>query len=264
MNKEIDWCFLDLVCDAVKEAGHIIESIANEGFDTAYKERQDPVTNADRAANDFLHERLLHLLPDAGWLSEETRDNDERLTKDYVWIVDPIDGTKEFIDRVPHYAVSVALIYHSQLILGVVYNPSKNECFSALREYGAWLNAEPIRADYHETDKMRVLGSRTEINRGEFEPFAGHLEVVAVGSIAYKLALIAAGKANATFSLTPKNEWDIAAGVLLMEEAGGMITDKLRRPFVFNQSDTLVNGVIASTKASYYRMIQLIDSLIKK
>ncbi len=254
----IDLHFLQSVCDVVKTAGAIIERIANEGFETDYKQEMDPVTTADHAANAYLHEHLLNLLPSSGWLSEETKDSGERLTKDYVWIVDPIDGTREFVAHVPHYAVSVALWEHGRIILGVVYNPVLHECFSALRDKGAWFNGASMKSVNPRNERLLVLGSRSEIKRGEFMPFDKVFDIEAVGSIAYKLALIAAGRANATFSLGQKNEWDIAAGVVLVEMAGGRVTDQDGVPFVFNQSNTLVNGVLAATSGDYSHVFSLI------
>lgn len=254
----VDINFLQSVSIIVKQAGRIIEDIAANGFETNYKERMDPVTTADYAANNHLKEHLLDLLPEAGWLSEETRDSEDRLSKEYVWIVDPVDGTKEFVERVPQYAVSVALSRHGEVILGVVYNPAQDECFSALKGAGAWLNHQPIDCVYPSVKRLLVLGSRSEIKRGEFERFEGHADVQAVGSIAYKLALIAAGRGSTTFSLGPKNEWDIAAGVILVEAAGGRATDKAGVPFVFNQKDTLTNGVLAATSEDYGGVLALI------
>lgn len=254
----IDEVFLQSTADIVRQAGAIIEQIAEAGFETEYKERHDPVTTADHAANDYLKEHLLALLPEAGWLSEETRDNADRLDKEYVWIVDPIDGTKEFVQRVPQYAVSVALARNGEAILGVVYNPANGECFTALKGAGAWLNDEAMKAEHPSKQRLTVLGSRSEMKRGEFEPFQDVMDVAAVGSIAYKLALIAAGRANATFSLGPKNEWDIAAGVILVQAAGGRATDKAGAEFTFNQRDTLTNGIFAATSEDFPRVLELI------
>lgn len=217
------------------------------------------MTTADLAADKFLREKLLALLPGSGWLSEETRDNPARLNQEYVWIVDPIDGTREFVEQVPQYAVSVALARSGEVVLGVVCNPAKGELFTGLVGEGAWLNDEPIQAVHPAGEKLIVLGSRSEIKRGEFEPFVDKMIVEAVGSIAYKLALIAAGRANTTFSLGPKNEWDIAAGVALIEAAGGKVTEKTGERFVFNQPDTLVSGIIAATAADYPTVWSLIQ-----
>lgn len=255
---KIDLELLERVRELVVQAGNIIEQIAHKGFETHYKDGTDPVTTADYAANQYLQTHLFQLLPQGGWLSEETRDNEARLKAELVWIVDPIDGTKEFVERVPQYAVSVALAQHGQLILGVVYNPATEECFYGLKDQGAWLNGQQMTAKVPARDRLSLLGSRSEIKRGEFKDFEADFDVEAVGSIAYKLALVAAGRANTTFSLGPKNEWDIAAGVLLVEAAGGRATDKAGEVRVFNQKDTLTNGILAATSEDFERVLRLV------
>ena len=167
----MDIALLDAVSRVVKAAGQIIHQISVEGFDIDYKERMDAVASADRAANDYLQEHLLQVIPQAGWLSEETRDSEERLGRDLVWIVDPMDGTKEYVEHIPQYAVSVALVEKGQIVLGVVYNPAKDTCFSAVRGAGAWLNESPIQAAHPSKERLLILGSRSEIKRGEFQTF---------------------------------------------------------------------------------------------
>ncbi|GMA56512.1 hypothetical protein GCM10025858_10150 [Alicyclobacillus sacchari] len=247
----IDTSLLQAVAQLVRDAGDIVEDIAKKGYDTQFKGASDPVTTADLACDTFLRERLLTLLPGSGWLSEETRDDLSRLDMEYVWIVDPIDGTREFVEGVPQYAVSVALAERGKAVLGVICNPALRDLFAGLVSSGAWLNGNPIRSSRARGERLTVLGSRSEIKRGEFVPFERTMSVEAVGSIAYKLALIGAGHADATFSLGPKNEWDIAAGVAIVEAAGGRVTDKTGRPYVFNQRHTLVNGIVAATAEAY-------------
>lgn len=247
----IDMDFLKQVAQVVKEAGQIVQDIANAGFNTEFKSGDDPVTTADLAANEYLQTHLLRHLPIAGWLSEETQDNPDRLTEEYVWIVDPIDGTREFVERVPQYAVSVGLARHGVPILGVICNPALDECFSGIVGMGAWLNGEPMRSYHAPAEKLSVLGSRSEMKRGELARFMEVMDVSVVGSVAYKLALIAAGRAHATFSLVPKNEWDIAAGVALVQAAGGRVTHLTGEPFMFNQRDTLVRGIVAATDGEF-------------
>jgi len=202
---------------------------------------------------------LLGHFPNRGWLSDDTADEPVRVNKQWVWIVDPIDGTKEFVSGIPEYAVSVALAKNGLPVLAAVYNPATEELFSAAKGQGAWLNGELIRAERSIGEHPVVLASHSEIKRGEWEPFEPFANIQPCGSIAYKLALIAAGRADATFSLGPRNEWDIAAGVLLVEETGGRVTDKAGLPFTFNQRHTLVDGVVASTADAYNPVIEFID-----
>lgn len=203
---------LEVLSNCVREAGQAVFRMAKKGFETAYKENKDPITTADLEADRILKEGLLQHFPYAGWLSEETQDDLSRLNKKWVWIVDPIDGTKEYVSGIPEYTVSVALAENGWPVLAAVYNPATEEMFSAARGQGAWLNGEAIKAEHPLGDRPILLASRTEINRGEFKAFEPFAEIHPCGSIAYKLAMIAAGRANGTFSLGSKNDWNIAAG----------------------------------------------------
>jgi myo-inositol-1(or 4)-monophosphatase len=252
---------LEVLKKYVYQAGQAIFQMATDGFETAYKARKDPVTTADLKADTILREGLMKDFPNTGWLSEETRDDFSRLEKRLVWIVDPIDGTKEFVSGIPEYAVSVALVEDGLPILSSVYNPATKELFTAASGQGAWLNDKKISSEHELTAKPLILASRSEIKRGEFEPFEPFAKILPCGSIAYKLALIAAGMADTTFSLGPKNEWDIAAGILLVKEAGGNSINLNGKPFIFNQRKTLVDGIIAATKQAFKPVRMLIEQI---
>ena len=227
-------------------AGAAIMEFYQSDFSVRDKKPDNPVTDADYAADRLLRERLLELLPAAGWLSEETADNPERLEKEYVWVVDPLDGTKEFVMGIPEFTVSVALVQQGHPVLAVILNPVTGEVYSTERGQGVMLNGEPAAtSDRAELAGARVDASRSEVKRGEFEPFDDQVDVNVVGSIAYKLARVAAGQADATWSRGPKNEWDICAGVLLVQEGGGRCVDLDDEPFLFNRSFPKVNGIIA-------------------
>ncbi|EPZ43500.1 3'(2'),5'-bisphosphate nucleotidase CysQ [Alicyclobacillus acidoterrestris] len=245
---------------AVREAGQEIVRIAREGFETTFKDNQDPLTTADLAANTILRSKISEAFPEDAWLSEESADDLTRCSHRRVWIVDPIDGTREFVKSLPEFAVSVALVEDGVPILGAIYNPMTDEYFQAVKGAGSTLNGERTHVRQAALgDRITVFGSRSEIRRGEFEPFADLLDVSPLGSVAYKLARVSAGGADATFSLTPKNEWDIAAGVLLVEEAGGFVVDKDRKPFRFNREQTLVPGIIATSMHCKDELIRQIE-----
>jgi myo-inositol-1(or 4)-monophosphatase len=238
---------LELAKEAAREAGRLIMGYYKDEFEVRQKGEDNPVTTADLEADQALHRLLLGGAPGTGWLSEETVDSPARLESDDVWVVDPIDGTKEFIGGIPEFAISIGLASKGRMVLGVLYNPPKDELFWAEQGGGAFLNGEPIRVTQRtELDGSMLIASRSEYGRGDFEPYGEAFQVKPVGSIAYKLAQIAAGAADLTWSLGPKNEWDIAAGLCLIEEAGGKVTDPDGVDFRFNRPDPLVPGILAS------------------
>jgi myo-inositol-1(or 4)-monophosphatase len=239
---------LHLAKDAAIEAGKIILSYYKSDYEIRDKGYHNPVTTADHAADTFLKETLTKDRPEYGWLSEETVDSPGRLSKDRVWVVDPLDGTKEFIEGVPNFVVSVALVEKGFPIVGVLYNPVTKETFTAAKDEGAYLDGELIRCTAKENlNDMVILNSRSETRRGLWSPFDGTFgELRAIGSVAYKLGLTAAGKADIFASLRPKNEWDICAGNCIINEAGGKLIDLHGNPRQYNLEKTLITpGLIA-------------------
>lgn len=252
---------IDSVLSAANEAGRIIQDIRSRPFDVEQKGTEGPVTAADRAADEMLKKELLTLVP-CGWLSEETADDHSRLDLARLWVVDPLDGTKEFVKGIPEYTVAIALVDSGVPILGVVHNPVTGETYWAERGRGAYKTSmeqgeEPISV----VEGKSLLASRSEVKRGEFEPFDDQWDVEIVGSIEYKLALIAAGKGAVTFSRGPKHEWDVCAGAVIVEEAGGRVTDVFGDPLRFNQSFPKTKGILAGAPAAYARALAEIKGI---
>ncbi len=214
---------LDLAKKAARVAGEILRSYwKREGLKVGSKGHDNPVTAADLEADQAIKNLLRDPFPTYGWLSEETADNDDRLKCQRVWIVDPLDGTREFINGIPEFAVAIALIEDGVPVLGVTYNPVKRELYSSARGVGCYLNSQRVRVTRTRVLKRAtVLASRSETARGEWQVFDKMLKVSPTGSVAYKLAMVAAGKGDATFTRSPKSEWDIASGAALVAEAGG-------------------------------------------
>ena len=208
----------------------------------------NPVTDADRASDEYLKTVLTSEFPRYGWFSEETKDSPERLLKERVWIVDPLDGTKEYIEKVPMWVVSIALVENKKPVLGILYNPVKEELFSAIKGEGANLNGEEISCS-QETDpsQMVILNSRTETQDGLWLPYKDEFkELKGVGSVAYKLGLAGAAKADIFATLRPKNEWDICAGHCIVNEADGKMIDLNGAEVTYNNEDTLITpGLVA-------------------
>lgn len=244
MNKE-----LKSAIDAAKEAGSIIMNYYKSKYEIRDKSYHNPVTTADHAADAYLKNILTKAYPDYGWLSEETVDTKERLNHSRAWVVDPLDGTKEFIEGVPHFVVSVALVENGEPIIGVLYNPASDELFSAAKGDGAFLDGERLGCST-KTDfkKMVILNSRSETRNGLWESYATDFkEQRAIGSVAYKLGLTSAAKADIFASLRPKNEWDICAGHCILREAGGEMVTLEGSPITYNNEKTLITpGLIAS------------------
>ena len=239
---------LKLAKEAALEAGGLILNYYKADYEIKDKGYHNPVTTADHAADSRLKEILTSVKPNYGWLSEETVDSPARLTKERAWVVDPLDGTKEFIEGVPHFVVSIGLVENGTPIVGVLYNPVTGETFSAAQGEGAHLNGEPIRCVTKNNVKdMVILNSRSETHRGLWQPFNGAFgELRAIGSVAYKLGLTAAGKADIFASLRPKNEWDICAGNCIINEAGGKLIDLYGNLRQYNLEKTILEpGLIA-------------------
>jgi myo-inositol-1(or 4)-monophosphatase len=231
--------------NALVHADEILQEFTPGDIEARRKEGGDPVTAADLALDKVLREDLL--APGDGWLSEETADNADRLDRSRIWVVDPIDGTKEFVTGIPEWCVSIGYVEEGEAVAGGIFNRATGESIIGSIEAGVRLNGEPVRARATgELDGALVLASRSEVNRGEWERFGGGpFTLRPMGSVAYKLGLVAAGLADATWTLVPKNEWDIAAGVALIRAAGGESrTLQWERPR-FNRKSTLLNGLVA-------------------
>ena len=218
-------------------------------IDSQRKAGGDPVTEADLLLDRVLKESLLE--PGEGWLSEETADDLSRLDKRRVWIVDPIDGTREFIQGIPEWCISVALVVDGQPVCAGICNPAADQVFLGCQGRGVTLNGKRVQVtDKADLAGARVLASRSEVKRGEWVRFeTAPFEVIPMGSVAYKLACVAAGLADATFTLTPKNEWDVAAGAGLVEMAGGISLDLACGDRLFNLQNPLFSkGMVAAGK----------------
>jgi len=237
----------ELACltEALKNAGKRAMDLARTGFKVHTKKDRSPVTTADLEVNRILRDMQETHFPDDGWLSEESPDDPARLGKARVWIVDPIDGTKAYVNRVPEYCISVGLIAGGVPVLGAIFNPSTDELFTAIRGGGLRVNGRPSRPNLPGEGPCEVMVSPWEHRSGRWAELDGQVRFRAMLSIAHALALVAAGRVQATLTIEPENEWDLAAGVLLVQESGGTVADAEGRPFTFNQVTPRLRGVIA-------------------
>ncbi len=241
---------------ALAAGTEVLKDFTPGKIQSTLKDGGDPVTEADLLLDHVLKKELLR--DGEGWLSEETVDDQSRLEKECVWIVDPLDGTREFIQGVPEWCISIAYVANGRPEAAGICNPETDETFLGTRISGVTLNGQPVHvSDKADLQTARVLASRSEVKRGEWERFEGAFEMVAMGSVAYKLARVAAGLDDATFTLVPKNEWDVAAGWLLVEAAGGIIIDKSGTTRTFNQPQSLLSGLISANPILHKKLLQL-------
>jgi myo-inositol-1(or 4)-monophosphatase len=211
-----------------------------------YKVGHDPVTEADRALDAVLRHNLLR--DGEGWLSEESVDDPSRLGKERIWVVDPLDGTREFVAGIPEFCVSIALVENGKPVAGGICNPATKETIIGSVDSGVSYNGKPAHPSQRtKLQGSLILASRSEINRGEWRQFQnGDYQIRPMGSVAYKLGLVSAGLADVTFTLTPKNEWDVAAGAALVESAGGFVATLNNTPLCCNNRSPLLTGLMAS------------------
>jgi myo-inositol-1(or 4)-monophosphatase len=211
-------------------------------------DRGDELTEADEAVDTAL--RTLLPRDGEGWLSEETRDDSDRLECRRVWVVDPVDGTREFVQGIPEWCVSVGLVEDGRAVAGGIMSPSTDQLILGSLETGVTVNGEPV-APLSQTTLAgaSVYASRSEVKRGEWTRFAAApFDVVPCGSVAYKLGLVAAGLADATWTLVPKNEWDVVAGAALVEAAGGICIHADGSRPTFNRPNPLLPNFLAGTR----------------
>ena len=240
---------LALLTDAARDAGAILREYFARGSKAWEKpDAAGPVTEADIAANAALHARLTAARPGYGWLSEEGPEDPSRGAADRAFVIDPLDGTRAFIEGDHSWSLALAVADKGQVSAAVVFLPMRDMLYAARRGNGATLNGKRLSVRSRDVlDGATVLSSRAS-----FEPW--HWREARVpqvrrqfrSSLAYRLSLVAEGRYDAMFRLRPAREWDVAAGSLLVEEAGGQITDRKAAALRFNQPDPVFDGLIAA------------------
>jgi myo-inositol-1(or 4)-monophosphatase len=245
MHKDSGEEILKRIKNALEAAVESISSFVPGAVAAEFKVGDDPITEADRVANRILRQVLKR--DGEGWLSEESFDDSGRLENERVWVVDPLDGTREFVAGVPEWCISVGFVENGRAVAGGVCNPSTRELFLGAMGQGITLNGKAVRpSNCRRLSEAVVLASRSEVERGEWDCFRqAPFVTTPMGSVAYKLALVAAGLADATWTFAPKSEWDIAAGVALVDCAGGFARKIDNSLIRFNQKSTRLPGLLA-------------------
>ena len=245
-----------LLIEAVTAAGEIARRFA--GSVSRVWEKADnagPVTEADLAVNEALYAHLCSARPDYGWLSEETEDQPERLARDKVFIVDPIDGTRNFIDGGRTWAHVAAVAQQGQVTAAAIYLPLRDKLYAAALGQGAHLNGRSIMAsDRADLRGATLLASKNNLAPEHWRAGAPDVTRHFRPSLAYRESLVAEGRFDAMLTLRKTWEWDIAAGDLILREAGAVVSDRGGGPLRFNNPHPQVNGVIAAN-ANLHRAI---------
>jgi len=244
---------------ALNAAVEALEPFTSGRVEELRKTGGDPVTEADLRVDAALRDILPR--PGEGWLSEETADDGARLDCSEVWIVDPLDGTREFVDGTPEWCVSIGYVVDGVPVAGGVAAPCRG-----LRivgdESGVQVTGGALVPQSNGLAGALVLASRSEVRRGEWaEVFSTPVSVRNMGSVALKLAMVGAGMADATWTLVPKNEWDVAGGAAIVRAAGGVTVTPDGEPVVFNRRDPLLPGFVACRKELEEPVLELISQL---
>ena len=233
---------LEEVSRIAAEAGRIAHARSGSEYERWEKVPGHPVCDVDLEVNAFLREHLSALDPEAGWLSEETLDVSDRIERRRVWVVDPIDGTRDYLGGRAGWCVSVALVEDRVPIIGVLAAPARDEHWTARLGEGAWRNGERVGV----SSRTQFAGSRVPADQLP----AADRDLVAVAkpnSIALRIALVAAGEADLVATLRWGFEWDIAAAALIAGEAGAKVTGALGQPLAFNTASGEAFGVLVAT-----------------
>jgi 3'(2'),5'-bisphosphate nucleotidase len=260
---------LDIAVRLARLAGAAIMGYYQTGTPVGFKAGEEPVTEADRAADALIGDGLRDAFPDDGLLTEESEDDLSRLKRDRVWIVDPLDGTTEFIAETGEFTVQIALAVGGQPVLGVVFQPVNGQLFYAVKGLGAFEvhngRATVLRvSSVADPDRMCLAASRTH-----YTPFIeaarrvlGIGSVRRLGSVGLKVGLIACGACDLYLATTVAKEWDLCAPHALILEAGGVLTDLCGEPLVYNKPDVnACKGLIASNGLSQARIVQALAPL---
>ncbi len=252
---------LALIVRAAREAGAIAKGFFGGDYKRWDKGAGEPVTEADYAVDRFLSAALRGARPDYGWLSEETGDDPARLSREDVFVVDPIDGTVGFLKGKPQFTICIAIVRKGRPRAGAIFNPITEECFSAEAGKGAHLNGEPI----HVSGRSEIDGCKMLATRSLFEhPFWEKppltpwppMQIETRSSIAYRMALVAAGQYDAMLALSTKRDWDLAAGDIIVREAGGRVSDARGADLRYNGAVPHQRSVVAAGPSLHARLLE--------
>ncbi len=247
-----------LLDQAVRDAGALAMQFYNSSAKSWDKSDGSPVTEADIAVDEFLKDALMKDRPDYGWLSEETTDTSDRLTCQHVWVVDPIDGTRSFIERTNEWSISIALLENNEPVLARIFRPVTQEMYSAVSGGGAMLNGTSIKVtnrDKLENCRMMTRGKVLKLSHWK-KPWPP-MQTGIITSLALRICLVADGSYDVTLTKGNESDWDLAAGDLIVREAGGCISDVYGKKLTYNGQQTQQSGgMIAAGKPLFNIMLE--------
>ncbi len=253
---------LDLIRAAAREAGAVALAMRADGLTTTAKPGGSPVTDADLAVDALLRDGLRAARPAYGWLSEESPDDLVRLQAETLFIVDPIDGTRAYVQGRPWFTICIAVVRAGRPVSAVVYAPELDEMFEAAIGGGARLNGKIVRASDTDTLEDCAMVGDARMFAAEHWPTPWPaMTVKSRNSIAYRMALVAGGAFDAAIALTPKSDWDVAAADLIVTEAGGLATDHLGRAFTYNQAVPLQQSLVCAAPAVHPLILDRLSHL---
>jgi len=238
---------LALLTEAAREAGRIAMRFFRQNPEVWLKGGTSPVSEADYAADRFLHETLLAARPDYGWLSEERADNAERLGARRTFIVDPIDGTRGFLDGRRDWCVSVAVVEQGRSLVGVLECPAREETYTATVGGGALKDGSRIHVQTPPRPTALIGGPVNMIAALRQDAGQAVKRAEYVPSLAYRIAMVADGRLDATFVKPNSQDWDLAAADLILHEAGGGLLDEWGRAPTYAGHDTVHGSLIAGS-----------------
>jgi len=253
----------------VKTAGDKVLEFHDKQIKIYEKEDKSPVTEADLVSNQILLSGLRKY--NHGFLSEETEDNASRFKKEKVWIIDPLDGTVDYLKKTGQFSIMVALVYRSEPIFGIVYGPAQGKLYFAEKGNGAYLEESGKPPKKLSVSKISKLsGSKFAVSRHHLisseKSFLkkNRIKIIVMGSIGLKFGLIAEGKADAYINFSDKTaQWDTAAPELILEEAGGRVTDFNGNKFTYDRVEIMnLNGVVASNGKIHDQVIRKANDLL--
>jgi myo-inositol-1(or 4)-monophosphatase len=245
-----------LLSKTVREAGALALSLFRTELKNWTKGASSPVSEADIAVNDLLEERLRSATPDYGWLSEESVDDEARLGKRLVWIVDPIDGTRAYLAHREDWCVSVALVEDSSPVLAAVFAPATDEFFFAGRGQAATLNDQPVRAAAGvDLDFSRIAGPKPLVQTLSPSPDDITLHP-RIGSLALRLCRVAQGNLDAAFAGGQSRDWDLAAANLIVQEADGKMSALSGDAIEYNRREVVHGTLVAAGRDRHARIVE--------